>query len=296
MASEAGSGMLKIAFFLPSPDLTPYITTYYLIEAAQPAGIIEDYLHPEWANVRMAVQGQIHGAISGGELVRMPDFVAAGPTSVATRFGLESGRYWGIGLLPAGWARFIDGPASAYADRYADVAGDPAFAALRPLGAILASGGDNGRVAEAIDAYLKSLLSRPEKDDARIGAMHRALLDREADSVAALASNMGISPRSLERLAKQVFGFPPKLLLRRQRFLRCLAQFMLDPSLRWLNTMDWHYHDQAHFTRDFRRFMGMSPREYARLDHPVMRAAAFARSRATGEAVQGLHPPTSQPV
>ncbi len=68
---------------------------------------------------------------------------------------------------------------------------------------------------------------------------------------------------------------------------------MLDPSLTWLNTLDWRYHDQAHFTRDFRRFMTMSPREYARLDHPVLRAAAFARAQAAGEAVQGLHNPAA---
>ena len=27
--------------------------------------------------------------------------------------------------------------------------------------------------------------------------------------------------------------------------------------------------DQAHFVRDFKRFMGMSPSRYAALDHPV---------------------------
>lgn len=66
---------------------------------------------------------------------------------------------------------------------------------------------------------------------------------------------------------------------------------MLDPSLSWLNALDWQYHDQAHFTRDFLRFMVMGPRQYAALDHPVLRAAAIGRSEAVGEAMQALHQP-----
>jgi hypothetical protein len=80
-------------------------------------------------------------------------------------------------------------------------------------------------------------------------------------------------------------------LLRRQRFLRSLAQFMLDPTLTWISTLDWHYVDQAHFVRDFKRFMSMSPSSYAARDHPVLRAAAQARTAAAGAAVQALHKP-----
>ena len=66
---------------------------------------------------------------------------------------------------------------------------------------------------------------------------------------------------------------------------------MLDPSLKWLSTLDYQYHDQAHFVRDFRRFMGMSPSAYAKLDKPLLIAAARARMEIAGEAVQGLHEP-----
>ena len=100
-----------------------------------------------------------------------------------------------------------------------------------------------------------------------------------------------MSVRSLERVSKRAFGFTPQLLLRRQRFLRSLAQFMLDPSLKWLSTLDYQYHDQAHFVRDFKRFMGVSPSVYAKFDKPLLIAAARARMEIAGEAVQGLHKP-----
>jgi AraC-like DNA-binding protein len=66
---------------------------------------------------------------------------------------------------------------------------------------------------------------------------------------------------------------------------------MLDPTMAWIDTLDHHYHDQAQFTRDFQRFMGMSPRAYAARPKPILGAAARARAAAAGEAVQGLHRP-----
>ena len=124
-----------------------------------------------------------------------------------------------------------------------------------------------------------------------IRALNDALVDPELASVADLTQRLGMNVRSLERLSNRAFGFPPKLLLRRQRFLRSLARFMLDPSLKWLSAIDYHYHDQSHFVRDFRRFMGMSPSAYAKLEKPLLVAAARARMEAAGAAVQGLHQP-----
>ena len=147
--------------------------------------------------------------------------------------------------------------------------------------------------ARRIDACLLDLLAKrpPHEDEARIRAAHSALTDEAVAAVTELAERLGISSRSLERLSLRAFGFSPKLLLRRQRFLRSLAQFMLDPSLTWIKTLDFHYVDQAHFVRDFRRFMGMTPRRYGTLDHPLMRAAAHGRTAAAGAAVQALHRP-----
>ena len=147
--------------------------------------------------------------------------------------------------------------------------------------------------AARIDAFMLELLAstEPSDEEARIRAAHAALINDDTTSVADLAGQLGMSARSLERLSLRAFGFSPKLLLRRQRFLRSLAQFMLDPSLKWIRTLDYQYVDQAHFVRDFQRFMGMSPSRYGALEHPVLRAAAQARTAAAGQAVQALHRP-----
>ena len=134
------------------------------------------------------------------------------------------------------------------------------------------------------------------REASEMPAIHRlntALVDPKIGTVSQLAEEVAMNIRSLERLSKRAFGFSPKLLLRRQRFLRSLSQFMLDPSLKWLNTLDQHYHDQAHFVRDFKRFMGMSPSAYAKLDKPILMAAARARMAIAGQAVQALHDPNA---
>jgi hypothetical protein len=73
--------------------------------------------------------------------------------------------------------------------------------------------------------------------------------------------------------------------------MRSLAQYMLDPSLKWIGALDGHYHDQAQFVRDFREFMGMTPREYAALPKPVIGAIMRERARVAGRAVQALDSP-----
>ncbi|MBW8783557.1 MAG: hypothetical protein JF593_02785, partial [Novosphingobium sp.] len=48
--------------------------------------------------------------------------------------------------------------------------------------------------------------------------------------------------------------------------------------------------------RDFHKFMGMSPREYAAQEHPILGAIMRERMRIAGEAVQTLHHPLLGPI
>jgi AraC-like DNA-binding protein len=287
---------VAVHFFMPSPALAPYISTYYLTEGQLTDGdAVEDWLHPEWANLRFS-NGSHWSSAQGDEPLRsLAPAILTGPTSSAQQFRLSGTiRNWGVGLLPQGWLRLIGAPAADYVDRTVALTDEPCFAELAALPAAVFSGPPDAALeAKRIDTALLDLLARrpPHEDEARIRAAHSALTDEAIASVTELAKRLGISSRSLERLSLRAFGFSPKLLLRRQRFLRSLAQFMLDPSLTWIKTLDFQYVDQAHFVRDFRRFMGMTPRRYGTLDHPLMRAAAHGRTAAAGAAVQALHRP-----
>lgn len=291
-APESSDVQVTTRFFAVSAALRPYLSTIYLTEVSAPSGTrIDDYLHPEWANLRFVDGDASLASVGGAPAVATPYFIATGPTSAATYFSVGNMRAWGIGILPMGWAKFIPLPADDLADRFCDGAAHRAFSALAPLGAALRGVNDVDAAAAMIDAHFCAMLKDAPADDPAILAAHRALVDDDLSTVADLSAKLGLSERSIERLSHRAFGFSPKLLLRRQRFLRSLARFMLDPSMAWIDTMDHHYYDQAQFTRDFAKFMGMSPREYAARPKPILGAAAKARAAAAGAAVQGLHKP-----
>lgn len=286
---------VRLRFFRPSDALIPYVSTLYLtVTETAPGRRMVDYLHPEWANLRLVSGEPALAAIGNAAPGPTPHLVATGPTSRACYFAAGTMRAWGIGLLPLGWARFVGAPAHQYADRFVDAASDPVFARLAGLHEALGRAEEPDDEAEAaiIDGFLAGLLAETPHDDPRIVKAHRALVDEAVTSVAAFGDRLGMTERSLERFCRRVFGFPPKLLLRRQRFIRSLAKFMMDPSLHWVSAIDPNYHDQAHFRRDFLRFMGMNAGAFAAMPHPIMLAAAQGRMALAGQAMQALHLPS----
>lgn len=295
MHAEPGNSV-SIRFALPSAKLAPFITTYYYTEFVASKGepMIEDRLHPEWANLRFMDEGMSQSAIVTSHFEAVPAFAVAGPTAIAPRFRMKPGRSWGIGLMPLGWAALFDAPASGYCDKVVDGNEDPVFSAFQPLARALSdSSNDFAGELALIEAHMDGLALQDTVEMRAIHRLNTALVDPKIATVAELAEEVAMNVRSLERLSKRAFGFSPKLLLRRQRFLRSLSKFMLDPSMKWLNTLDQQYHDQAHFVRDFKRFMGMAPSAYAKLDKPILMAATKARMAITGQAVQALHDPSA---
>lgn len=280
-------------FYPPPAAIARYFTSFYCAEIAVAGGDrITDHLHPEWANLRFFAGSQPLAEARDGDRIGGTAFVATGPSSHAVRFSVGTCRLWGVGLLPLGWARFVDAPAAEYADRLRDGCADAAFAPFRELAAnLFATGGDEEAELARLTTWFATASEHPPPDEERIVALHAALVDPETATVGDLIERTGASAKTIERLCHRAFGFAPKLLLRRQRFMRSLAQYMLDPSLTWIGALDGHYHDQAQFIRDFRRFMGMSPRQYAAQAHPVLDAFVRARLHAAGSPVQTLDPP-----
>ncbi|WP_349513679.1 helix-turn-helix domain-containing protein [Erythrobacter sp. NFXS35] len=279
---------------MPGASLQPFVTAYYCadVTCSPRDAWLEDYLHPEWVNLRFLLNTEAQSVIGAGELQHCSDFTVTGPTSRASRFRMRSGRVWGIGLLPEGWAALLPAQAGDYADRLVDGLADPVFEDFVLLvRALAASEGGYAQELALIEAHMAALFAQALPVDPDIAALTAALVDPKLVAVAELAGHLGMTTRSLERLSRRAFGFTPKLLLRRQRFLRSLARFMLDPSLKWLGALDDLYYDQSHFVRDFRCFMGMSPSAYAKLDKPLLIAAARARMAVAGEAMQALHRP-----
>lgn len=267
-------------FFEPSPPLRRYFNTFFLTEVSLPAGeTVSDFLMPSWGMINFARSGFREVTYPSGGTATTSGFSVTGPFSRAARLSVGTTRGWGLGLLPAGWARFIKVPASRYANLVADGLEDDTFSALRPLaGKVFGEETDVATELKRIESFLLGLLPElPDRDEDLIVAIFEALPDPSIASVADLSDRVGTSRRTLERICKRAFGFPPKTLLRRQRFHRSMVIQSLDPSSTWTEAMDGTYHDQAQFAREFRQFMGVSAREYASLDRPLSQPLTMER-------------------
>jgi AraC-like DNA-binding protein len=292
-------GITHAQFAAPHPDLRPYITTYYVADVVSPNGKeIEDLLHPEWGSVRYVCNGAVQGSVQPHPMEPVPSVTLIGHSSRAARISCVSVRIASFGLFPLGWHQFVGLPASRFADRSADASQLKARVDFAALASRVAATNELEEIATIFDDTLLSALSRvgqPDRNEAAlIKKLHRALLDPEVASVAVITERLGLTVLQLERLSKRVFGFSPKLLIRRQRFLRTLALLMRQPAAKWADILDPQYHDQAHFNRDFQRFFGMAPKQYLAREKPIILAAAMARMAALGDPLQGLHAPTAE--
>lgn len=279
-------------FILPAPALRHYITTYYFFELDAPDGQhLEDLLHPEWASARFLLEGSVDGSVVPDPPATVPAASLTGPTLRACCIRFGKAKMAGIGISPLGWYNLIGIDASKRTNAVFDVTSDAAFGLFDKIWHRIGHLKDPEKIAGIFDAILLAALGSPDAREREIEAFHMALTSPVMANVAQLAETLNMPAQRIERLSRRVFGFPPKRLLRRQRFLRSLGVRLLEPELKWTSAMDVQYCDQAHFTRDFHDFMGMSPRDYLAMPRPISRAAVRARAEALGQPLQVLQGP-----
>jgi AraC-like DNA-binding protein len=278
-------------FFAPPADLEGCLTSIYRLDlAVADGGRVVDWLQPEWGNLRMFAGDLPKTRVGEGPVMTDVRFTITGPSSRSARFELGTTRMWGIGLLPLGWARFVGKPATAYANLLADAERHADFTRFAALPDVFADSPDDDAEFDRIVAILRAS-AQPAPAADKIAAVHRAMIQLDVATVGEFAALAGLSVRALERTCRRHFGFAPKLLLRRQRFMRSLAAWMLGGMGRWSPSIDALYTDQAHFNHEFHEFMGMSPSEYAALPHPILSAFMEQRAKVWGSPAQTLDRP-----
>ena len=252
-------------------------------------GLTEELLFPEWANIRLLLDGGWSQTFGDRRTLSFsaPMALMSGVISRTAKIQGGPGRVVGVGFLPAGWGIFTSLPARDYVDDIVPLSMLVGVAADDLLRDVL-SAPDDAALVGALDAWLRSRMGADRLDGALVTA-HEALLDPDVRSVAEWARRLGRSPRQAERLALTYFGMSPKALLRRQRFLRSFAAIREQPPGLWARMIDPGYVDQSQFIRDFRYFMGMPPRAYFARDFSFMRVAGKARAALLGDPLHGLH-------
>jgi methylphosphotriester-DNA--protein-cysteine methyltransferase len=93
-----------------------------------------------------------------------------------------------------------------------------------------------------------------------------------------LVTKSGMSARSVERLAKRIYGASPKLLSRKYRTLNAAVRLGNGDIVGWTDLADNAYYDQPHFIREFKQFVGMTPSRFLAEAAPLMRLTIVRRN------------------
>lgn len=283
----AGTAPLAVRFLRPAAELSGLIDAYYILDAWT---AVSDQLLAGPGNVRFSLAGEWRMHADGVHVPTPQQSALFGPTDRAATFGSTGPAIMlGAGLTPMAWTKLFDVDAADLSNAVCELSDVVGAVDAGRLYADLVAAPDDAGIAAVLDAwFIARDRSRPDPDP-RIAVLARELL-RPHDDVTSLALAMGVSERTLERLCKRGFGFTPKQLLRQKRFLRTLERVrgVLDQPLSGL--IDDGYFDQAHFNRDFRQFMGVTPTAYFNSPREIMRRSAELRRELNGLGLQGLHP------
>jgi AraC-like DNA-binding protein len=272
----------------PSEPLRRFLSAYYAFDIASPERI-EDCSVPEWGNIRLIYSGGFDYAPGDSAFHHLSTPMIQGPSSKAVRFHITECSMVGIGMLPEGFARFWQVDLATIADGSAPLDTLMGGAADRLAAAVGHAATTDERFAAVDDHFLQLLgTSREPKLCADVARIHALLNNPEIANIEQFAEAARTTPSALARFCKKRFGFPSKLLLRRQRFLRMLEALHARPYAEWPDFLDPQYVDQSHMIRDFKHFMGQTPSQYLAQPRLVQQASAAHRSNVLGGALQGL--------
>ena len=233
-------------------DLAPWVEHYWTVAwdfTGMPAHPVASLPHP---SVHIVFEAGGRGGVAGPARARF------------TRLLEGRGDVFAVKFLPAGFRAFSTGPVSELADRVeplAAVLGEPG---ARLEEAVLATSDPARRVA-LVEQFLRG--QRPAPDPrARRAADLVARTAREPGivKVADLADGAGLSPRTLQRLFAEYVGVGPKWVIQRYRLHEAAERLAAGPVDQATLAVEIGYSDQAHFIRDFKAMVGMTPAAYVR--------------------------------
>ena len=251
---------LGFRYFLPDPALRPFVRSYWYFQRQTPlTEYHEEYMHPT-GGFGIAFNFGDHLALDSQPL--RDSLFLDGANTVSRKLGFM-GRVemMGVRFHEGGAYPFLAIPLSELRNEVAalDALDRPALTRLHTRLYEVASLPDR---IHLVEKWLLGRLSLGKERDALIPAS-LAMLRRGALSIPTLAENLAISQRQLERLYQRDVGMSPK---KYAQLLRVEAARLALKELHQQNqahlAADLGYYDQAHFIRDFRAVIGMTPHRY----------------------------------
>lgn len=236
--------------YWPDDDLAPFVEHLWTVawDLEVPA-VSEVLAHPSVQLVVEAGDSAVAGVFTGRFVRRLEG----------------RGRVLGVKFLPGGFRPFCGRPVSALADRRASLKEIFGEAAEELEQRALAAPGLEESFA-TIQQFLRERCPVASPSVELVGRIvARAANDRAITRVGQLGELFDLGPRQLQRLFDDYVGVRPKWVIQRYRLHEAAERIAANPEQDWAElALELGYADQAHFVRDFRRFVGKAPAAYSR--------------------------------
>jgi AraC-like DNA-binding protein len=249
-------GRFRHERYHPSPHLERYVEHYWVVEwdlrgeAPEPA---ETLPHP---SVHMIFERDGKSRIRGAARKKFSKLLE------------DKGGVFAVKFTPGGFYPFGGVPVSGFSDKIVslrdvfDRRGDELDCA------VLAEDTDLSRI-NLVERFLLAHLRDVDEADENVRKVteivYQVAKERGILKVQDLVDRYGLNLRTLQRLFARYVGVSPKWVIQRYRLLEAAAQLATGESISQVElALSLGYSDQAHFIRDFKSMVGVSPAAYAR--------------------------------
>lgn len=267
-----------LRFERPDPRLAPYITNYHVLDSEGPEvdGAV-NYMLPSWPAIRIVLaDNPIALTIGGVTHDPLPVASLYGTTTRAMQMTTHGGVTIGAGISPLGWSRLFKEPAERFRDRIVPLDSVLDQALVARLVTALRTSDQGPAVKGILDSFFLAHMGPPSRHEPALRALMRLIKDDETEDLTSAAERIGIDPARLRRLSMRHFGFPPKTLLMRTRFIRSFLKMHAAGDAADYSLIAGTYFDASHFLRDAKRFLGMTPKRFMAMDTPYLDATIRA--------------------
>ena len=202
-------------------------------------------------------------AFSDKDNQTLPQFYLYGQTTRHTKhIATKSFKIIGAYLQPTALKGIFGLDANELTDQHAEIS----HLTKTALSEQLINTSDAAQKIRLLSAFIMKQAAHQNNDNDRIAYASAQL--KQGKTFETIQTELNLSERSLERLFKQHIGISPKLYARINRFqstLDDLRQTKFDRLTEVAYEND--YFDQSHFIREFKEFLGTSPKHFMRRAH-----------------------------
>jgi AraC-like DNA-binding protein len=289
---------MSFHFFSPGPALSRFVRAYWLDEHGRHSAPPSQGLPSGNAQIVIDLSGHglripevditgsaptVAGALFNGAdtkrfLVRYDDgadpSVSAPSASICPQRSLSrqpgEAQYMGIDFKPGGAYPFVAPPAGELRDAHLPLETLWGLRAVDELRERLMRAQAPAERCQILEQALLAQLARPLNRHPAVTLALRAFAAAPRGlAIARVVKEVSLSHTRFIDLFRDEVGLSPKQYCRVRRFVRALQRTRNEERPNWAQlAVDFGYYDQAHLTRDFQQFAGVSPTVYLRDRHP----------------------------